>query len=202
MRYNYNHPSKQEQNFLSDKIKIINNSDYNKIIAVKNIKKTEELIIEYPKFNLYGLENTNREKQKLKLYLENKDDPIIEKLYPRSNSYPKTLLIKSIHKIIKSDLYFNKFDNDTIELLFAKYIFNAFEGYDFGPLTLPTIAKINHSCKPNVKFEFNRKTGSMHLFAIRDIKKDEEIFVSYLENKKINSHQEYLQEHYGFICDC
>jgi len=198
----FNQPSKKEQQFISDKIKIIENTDYYKIIAIKDIKKDEELIIEYSEFNLFGLEVVNREKQILKLYIENMNDPIIKELYPRTNDYTKTKLIKDIYIIIKSDKKFKKFDKNTIELSIAKYIFNAFEGYDYGPLTLPIIAKINHSCKPNVKFRFNRNTGSMHLYAIRDIKKGEEILNSYLENKKINIHKEYLQEHYGFICNC
>ena len=201
----YNQPSKSEESNISNKIKIIENSDYYKIIAIKDIKKDEELIIEYPKYSLFGMEVVNREKQILKLYLENIDninDPIIKELYPRTNDYTKTKLVKSIYKIIKSDKKFNEYDKNLIELCIAKYIFNAFEGYDYGPLTLPIIAKINHSCKPNVKFRFNRDTGSMHLYAIRDIKKGEEIFDSYLENKKINVHKEYLQEHYGFICNC
>lgn len=198
----FNCTSKREQTFISDKIKIITNIDYSKIIAIKDIKKNEELIIEYPEINLFGLEIINRDKQILELYLKNISNPIIKDLYPRTNDYPKTKMIKSIHNIIKSDKEFNKYDKNIIELSFAKYIFNAFEGYDFGPLTLPIIAKINHSCQPNVKFKFNRNTGSMHLFAIRDIKKGEEIFDSYLENKKINVHKEYLREHYGFICNC
>ena len=198
----FNCTSKREQTFVSDKIKIITNIDYSKIIAIKDIKKDDKLIIEYPEINLFGLEIINRDKQIIVLYLKNMSNPIIKDLYPRTNDYPKTKMIKSIHNIIKSDKEFNKYDKNIIELLFAKYIFNAFEGYDFGPLTLPIIAKINHSCQPNVKFKFNRNTGSMHLSAIRDIKKGEELFDSYLENKKINTHKEYLREHYGFICNC
>lgn len=205
MRFNF--PSKSEQSFISDKIKIIVNEDYYKVIAIKDIKKDYKLIIEYPKYNLYGTEIygteiLDREKQILKLYLDNINEPHIKDLYPRTHVYTNTTMIKNIHKIIKGDKKFNKYDINTIELCIAKYIFNAFEGYDFGPLTLPLIAKINHSCQPNVRFKFNRNTGSMHLYAIKDIKKGEEIYDSYLENKKIESHKEYLKEHYGFICNC
>lgn len=198
----YNKPFKNEQTFISEKIKIIVDTYYYKIIAIKDIKKNDELIIEYPKYNLFGMEVIDREKQILKLYIDNIDDTIIKELYPRTNDYIKTKLIKDIYKIIKSDKNFNVYDKNLIELCIAKYIFNAFEGYDFGPLTLPIISKINHSCQPNVKFKFNRETGSMHLFAIKNIKKGEEIFDSYLENKNIKSHKEYLQDHYGFICNC
>jgi len=198
----YNKPFKNEQSFISDKINLIVNSDYYKIIAIKDIKKDDRLIIEYPKYNLYGTEMLDREKQILKLYIDNMDDPDIKDLYPRTNDYTKTKLIKNIYKIIKSDKKFNEYDKNLIELCIAKYIFNAFEGFDFGPLTLPLIAKINHSCQPNVRFKFNRNTGSMHLYAIKNIKKGEEILDSYLENKNIKSHKDYLKEHYGFICNC
>jgi len=198
----YNKPFKNEKSFISDKIKIIANTDYYKIIAIKDIKKDEELIIEYPKYNLFGMEVIDREKQILKLYLDNINDPDIKELYPRTNDYTQTKLIKSIYKIIKSDKNFNVYDKNLIELCIAKYVFNAFEGYDYGPLTLPIIAKCNHSCQPNVKFKFNRNTGSMHLFAIKNIKQGDEILDSYLENKNIKSHKDYLKEHYGFICNC
>lgn len=200
----YNKPSKYEETYISDKIKICKNLDYYKIIVLENIIKDDVIIIEYPKYNLYGMEMINREKQILKIYIDNinNNDQIIKDLYPRTFQYKKTKLIKSIYKLIKDDIKFNVYDKDLIDLCIAKYIFNAFEGYDFGPLTLPIIAKINHSCQPNVKFNFNRETGSMYLYAKRDIKKGEELFNSYLENKKIESHKEYLQEHYGFVCNC
>jgi hypothetical protein len=198
----YNQPSKYEETYISDKIKIIKNLEYCKIVAQENIIINDILIIEYSEYNLYGIEAINREKQMLKIYLDNKDDQFIKDLYPRTSMYKKTKLIKSVHKLIKNDDKFNIYDKDLIELIYAKYIYNAFEGYDFGPLTLPIISKINHSCQPNAKFKFNRKTGAMHLYATRDIKKNEELFISYLENKKIKSHKEYLQEHYGFDCNC
>ena len=59
----YNKPFKNEKSFISDKIKIIANTDYYKIIAIKDIKKDEELIIEYPKYNLFGMEVIDIEKQ-------------------------------------------------------------------------------------------------------------------------------------------
>lgn len=205
----YKTPLKSEPNYISHKIKIINESDYYRVIAKENIKKDERLIIENSDINLFGLNVESRELETLKLYLENMDSDFIKDLYPRTNVFNKTKLVKDIHSIIKSSKsnnklykYFNKYDKDTIEWYYAKYIYNAFEGYDYGPLTLPTIAKINHSCNPNVKFTFNKNTGTMHLYALRDIKKGQEIYDSYLENKKIDNHHNYLREHYGFECRC
>jgi len=199
-----------EINFISNKINFINHDDYNKVVSNQNIKKDEILLIESSKFNLFGFDSENRELKILKIYIINKDHPDIKNLYPRNNNFIKTDMIYSIHKIIKSVKYTNKdiynflteYPKEEIEFYFAKYIYNAFEGNEFGPLTLPNIAKLNHSCKPNVKFVFNKNDGNMYVQSIRNIKKGEEIFDSYLENKIIPNHKEYLQNHYGFKCDC
>ena len=112
-------------------------------------------------------------------------------------------MIKSIKNIdIKLYNYFQQFQKEELEFYFAKYIYNAFEGNDSGPLTLPKIAKLNRSCNSNVYFYFNRENGCMYLKAKMNIKKGEEIFDSYLENKKIKNHKIYLHEHYGFNCGC
>jgi len=199
-----------QQNFISDKIKIINQNDYNKVICNENIKKDEILIIEFSQINIFGMDDKNRELQILKKYIENKNNKDIINLYPRNYNYIKTDMIKSVHKILKSikntdkNLYnfLIEYQKDELEYYFAKYIFNAFEGNEYGPLTLPLIAKLNHSCKPNVYFTLDKNSGCMFLKAKRNIKKDEEIFDSYLENKQIKNHKTYLEEHYGFMCDC
>jgi len=207
----YKYPKNvSQQNFISDKIKIINQKDYNKVICDENIKKDEILIIEFSQINIFGMDDKNRELQILKKYIENKNNKDIINLYPRNYNYIKTDMIKSVHKILKSikntdkNLYnfLIEYQKDELEYYFAKYIFNAFEGNEYGPLTLPLIAKLNHSCKPNVYFTLDKNSGCMFLKAKRNIKKDEEIFDSYLENKQIKNHKTYLEEHYGFMCDC
>lgn len=196
--------------FISNKIKFINLNDYTKAIAIDDIKKDEILIIEYSKINLFEENQNNREIKILKKYLENKNNIDIVNLYPRNYNFIKTDMINSIHSLIKSIknidnklyLFLMNHKKEDLEFYFAKYIFNAFEGHNFGPLTLPNIAKLNHSCKPNVKFTFNKNNKYMYVKSIRHIKKGEEIFDSYLENKKIKNHKIYLHEHYGFTCDC
>lgn len=116
-------------------------------------------------------------------------------------------MIKDIHKIIKNTdkklrEFFNNYDKETIEFYYAKYLYNSFEGYNYGPLTLPIIAKINHSCNNNVNYNFNKKTGTMIVTSNRNIKAGEEIFDNYLSNKDIKNHKEYLLNHYGFNCGC
>lgn len=205
----YHTPILNKENYISDKIKFINSNDYNKVIAINNINKDELLIIENSDINLFGESSDNRELKIVKKYIENKDKFFIKNLYPRSQTYKKTEMIKSIHNMIKNVKtdknlynYFQSITKEEIELYFAKYLYNAFEGNEFGPLTLPKIAKINHSCNPNVFFTFDKTNGCMYLKAKCMIRKNEEIFDSYLENKKIKNHKSYLEMHYGFSCDC
>jgi len=189
--------------YISDSIKIDGCDDYYRIVATKNIKSGETIIIEYPEINLFGEENIDRGIQSIIKYIEQKED----KLYPRNNNFIRTRMITNIHKIIKNtdrrtQLFFNNYSKSEIEMYYAKYIFNAFEGYNYGPLTLPTVAKLNHSCNPNAIFNFDKNTGCMVVKAIHNIKKGSEICASYLLNKEISNHKEYLYEHYGFTCDC
>jgi hypothetical protein len=206
----YKHSSSIQDNYISNKIKFVKLHDYTKTIAVEYIQKDEIIIIEYPKINLFGEKQNNRELKILKKYIENKDNYDIINLYPRDYNFIRIDLIKSVHNLIKSIKYIDPklynflidYKKEDLEFYFAKYIFNSFEGYEFGPLTLPNIAKLNHSCNPNVKFNFNKNNRYMYVKSIKNIKKGEEIFDSYLENKKITEHKSYLRNHYGFICQC
>lgn len=190
------------KDFISDKIIFSNQNDYQYVKSKTNISKGEILIKEYPKINLFGELEIDKGLQIIKKYIELKEN----ELYPRNYNYKKTKMIKNVHKIInntpKFKNFFDNLSNSEIEYYYAKYIFNTFEGGRYGPLTLPLTAKLNHSCKPNVEFRFDEKTGQMITYAISDIRKGEEIFDSYLTKKIIKSHKEYLEEHYGFSCNC
>jgi hypothetical protein len=206
----YNNPKSLYSNYIDNKLCLVNiDNNYNKVIAKQDIKKSELLIIEYPNINLFGEENIHRELKIIKKYIENKDTIFIKNLYPRSPHYKKTNMIKLIYSLIKDAksniklyTFFQLFQKEELEFYFAKYIYNAFEGNNYGPLTLPFIAKLNHSCNPNVYFSFNKINCCMYVYSNKVIKKGEEITVSYLENKKIQNHKIYLEEHYGFSCNC
>ena len=197
-------PTHKFDNFISNKISFLNDCEYHKVIANNNIQKGEILLIEYPKINLFGENEIDKGLQLTKKYIELNEN----ELYPRNNNFPRTPMIKNVHKIIKNTDkklkdFFSNYSKDIIELYYAKYIFNAFEGWKYGPLTLPMVAKFNHSCNPNIEFNFSEEKGCMIVKSIKSIKKGSEIYDSYIVNKNLKDHKEYLYEHYGFICkDC
>ena len=183
---------------------MIDNDDNNKTIAKKDIQKGTIIIKEYPTINLFGENVVDRDVEFIKKLIQQQESH----LFPRKiNQFKRTKMSK--HILTKIDAsnnvtkkFFDKFDKVYTEFYYCKHLFNSFEGNDYGPLYLPLIAKLNHSCNPNTSFVFNRETGQMILTATRDIKKGEEITDSYLCNKSIPDHKSYLLEHYGFQCEC
>lgn len=208
--------SSNTKNFISPKIKIITTTSNNHtVICTSKLHANETILIEYPITPLYGDVEIDRGLQTIQKYmLQEAFHTGIASLYPRITdltTYPHTTMIKQVHKIINSlsskhkKLYefFSKYSKTEIEFYYAKYIFNAFEGYSYGPLTLPLLAKFNHSCSnSNITFTFDASSGTMIAKTTREIKPNEELFNSYLYNKKIANHKDYLLEHYGFCCDC
>jgi hypothetical protein len=193
--------------YISDKIYIDTISDNNRVLSKKFIKNGELLIAEYPKINLFGEKVEDRDLSFIKKLILSDEN----KLFPREISqFKRTKMTKKvfdkINMLSKFNLtdknFFERYDDFTIEYFYEKHLFNSFEGHDYGPLYLPFIAKVNHSCEPNTKFIFNRDEGLMSLISIKDIQINTEITNSYLSNKNINSHTNYLIEHYGFDCNC
>jgi hypothetical protein len=95
------------------------------------------------------------------------------------------------------------------------YIVSAYVGV-FLRLTLcdPLIPlftiKIRHACDPSAQVEFKSGTNKLHLVATRDIKKGEEITMSYVENSMKDGDTEEetarrrkaLLEGWKFACNC
>lgn len=69
-----------------------------------------------------------------------------------------------------------------------------------------TQSKINHSCSPNAEIRFPYSNNILQVVALRNIKVNEEICISYLDECQLNrsrhSRQKYLQENYLFLCEC
>ena len=211
-----NHASAKD-NYISSKIQFAINPEtgYQSVISTARIPANEIILVEYPCATLYGELDIDRGLQTIMKYiiLAEHHHHGIASLYPRIEdiyTFPRTPMIKQIHKIIKSipasqkkmKTFFEKYTKTELEFYYAKYIFNAFEGYEYGPLTLPYLAKFNHSCNSNIGFEFDGFSGVMIVKTRRVILAGEELFNSYLVNKKIGNHKEYLYDHYGFVANC
>lgn len=67
----------------------------------------------------------------------------------------------------------------------------------------PTISRINSECYANVHFNFNAQCNHATVYAIRDMKKDEEILNCYIGSYQSRTdRQEYLFSKFGFRCSC
>jgi hypothetical protein len=87
-----------------------------------------------------------------------------------------------------------KWERDAIGV----YDANSFE---VGVYDLPS--RINHSCIPNVHYEFNPaiERGTFH--AVRDIAEGEELFISYINGgSRLKSWRQPKLDMWGFICGC
>lgn len=67
----------------------------------------------------------------------------------------------------------------------------------------PTIARINHSCVPNVFHSWNSFKKVETIYALKDIEENEEILTSYIDlYADRSSRQEQLKKSFRFDCSC
>jgi len=201
-------PKCVEKNYMSNDIKIVYDNDFYKIIALNDIKKGTIVMKEISEYNLFGCHKTNQILDMLYIMLKNKHDTQIINLYPRNNvkllNQSNNHYLIDLQKEIKfcSDNKIKKFlleqNIDTLYTYYYKILFNAFNMYST-PVLLFNGAMMNHSCNPNIKFyEIN---NAMYFETICDIKKGDELFISYLRNADDDTHK-YLLNHYNFQCKC
>ncbi|KAJ0162382.1 SET domain-containing protein 5 [Colletotrichum tanaceti] len=79
--------------------------------------------------------------------------------------------------------------------------------FDIGDRTralFPRVARLNHACVPNAQGNFNAALRAFTVHATRDIRADEEITISYLDEHLglRRARQSALREGYGFACGC
>lgn len=67
-------------------------------------------------------------------------------------------------------------------------------------------SKINHNCRPNAEIQYNNSNHELQLIALRPIRANEEICISYLDSCQLersrHSRQKYLTGNYVFLCQC
>ena len=72
-----------------------------------------------------------------------------------------------------------------------------------GSAHYPTIARLNHSCDPNVDWRAVDGTNEIEVYALRDISHGEELFISYIDQSLPKpARQTQLWSLYGFTCEC
>lgn len=68
------------------------------------------------------------------------------------------------------------------------------------------LSRINHSCDPNTARISTDNIGGVAIVANKDIEKDEEISINYMDgaddNKAVEERRKYLMQQYHFHCQC
>jgi SET domain-containing protein len=126
----------------------------------------------------------------MKLYKIKKSNIDNKGLYASKNIKAKQIVIHYKGKLVtKKEVEKNpKFDNDK-----AIYLFNVNNRYDLdGDFEYNEARLINHSCNPNC--EVDGKGLKLWIFALRDIKKDEELSYDYGFG--------YDKDYKQFVCKC
>jgi hypothetical protein len=133
-----------------------------------------------------------------KLIDEYKDDFL--SLFPHTlNEYN---LIKRKNFIKNCDKFFKDVPIETVELYYEKFAKNCF-AYKDGSATLFYGAKFNHSCDPDVIYNYNKKEKCFIFKTERNIKQGEEIFDTYIDHSDPKKkRQKELLNIYGFVCTC
>jgi len=67
----------------------------------------------------------------------------------------------------------------------------------------PQFARLNHSCKPNARQQFDAKTQTMILYADKSIALGDELHDSYTDlEANVTVRRDELMKYYHFLCDC
>jgi hypothetical protein len=125
--------------------------------------------------------------------------PHILDLYCLPYAFYKSEIVTIQNKKIRNTLL--SIESKDLRLYCAKYCRNAFRFLN-GSALLFNGTLNNHSCYPNVSFK--ESDGYMIFKTIRDIRKGEELYISYINTTNMNTkeRQNHLLKNYGFICEC
>ncbi|KAF2475083.1 SET domain-containing protein, partial [Lindgomyces ingoldianus] len=85
---------------------------------------------------------------------------------------------------------------------YDRFSANAFKVYEFAGI-FPMVARINHDCRPNAHFYFDKKTFTHRIHAVRTIAPGEEITISYLSHYLTSDERAHrTTSQWGFECLC
>lgn len=184
-------------------------------IATDFIPKHTIILTEHPSFRIdnyksntheifeliYVILTSNNENNKNKFlkYLPKTMDKNFTAISKKITDEFKNLKLKNPH--IYKYLNSNYSMNDII-LFCLKYVCNAFNFFEDGPIILLNGSIFNHSCNPNIIFGKNNES-KMVFITIKDINKGEEIQNCYIDIfKSTIERKKNLLNQYGFICKC
>lgn len=92
-------------------------------------------------------------------------------------------------------------EKDGSDLLGLIFKTNAYKSGDEIGL-FPKIARINHSCRPNTSYFWDKRRNQKVIYANRQIKKEEEISDSYISLLLPQEERQRYLDAYGFKCGC
>jgi hypothetical protein len=77
------------------------------------------------------------------------------------------------------------------------------EGSEILFVVFPEIARMNHDCRPNAEYRFDRGTLAQYITALRDIFPGEELTLTYIDPEKPRAaRMGKLEDNWGFKCTC
>ncbi|TID17429.1 SET domain-containing protein 5 [Venturia nashicola] len=88
------------------------------------------------------------------------------------------------------------------DAVYDRFSTNAFNVFDFAAL-FPETSRMNHDCRPNAGYYFDKTTFTHKVHAVREISPEEEITISYI-TPFLTSQQrlDRIPDQWGFNCTC
>jgi 23S rRNA C2498 (ribose-2'-O)-methylase RlmM len=175
--------------------------------ALRDIKKNTLILSE----EIFTINQTIQESENIYEYIIKIIKMLLKYKYQEFTSMVPEFYDNSFNKyyqlIQKYHLkYLSKLSKNDILLYFIKYKRNVFRygNNKHGALFIGT--RFNHNCDNNINFIINN--NYMDFITNRNIKKDEELFITYISSMQIilfNNdiyRKKTLLNNYGFICNC
>jgi hypothetical protein len=188
--------------FKNSKIKIKEGVSGDGLFATSDIEKKEVILIEMP-WKLPSGSNYHRSVLRLIVSILKDDKEHFLSLCPKKLDDKLILNQDEIDNLkIHYKKHLPKFTWDQITLSYFKVLRNL-TGEGRNAYICKTANKLNHSCRPNVEYDVLNEYGIIVYTAKDDIKKGEELFISYVNEDWSTVKRNYLLKSvHGFKCTC